>query len=592
MSNPQKMAPVTGAAQARGGGLRQDEAFLRRAFHRALLPCVLSILSENINILVDGILVGQRVGTDGLSAISLCVPVYLILCVVGSFLVSGTAIQASKAIGRRQKERSQQLYHTAIWACLAASVLMTAAGLALSRPLSALLCPDADIRPLVWEYISVTLIGALPKIFIYIPFWFLRMDGRTRLVARMMLVMSVGNVALDFIFLYPLDMGVAGAAWASVIATAAACALGFFWLCGRESSFHMGRACISGLAEWREAAAAGSPSALNNLLQTLRVLTVNALLMRAGGSELVAVFTAVNCISAFSLAVVDGVPQAASAMLGIYAEERDNDSAALLIRREVRTGLLCCAAFAVAVISGADVIALAYSLPSGSLRFAMLCLAAGMFPALGCSILSGYYNISGHVRWANAIIFCRVFLTTAVSLYAALALGLSPWWFLLFSELVTLGAWYLAASLHHARQPGRTRCLLMDRSMEQSGQVINFSVAGNDKDICEASDKIAGFCTENRMEPRQVMRFGLAIEEVMTMIVRANAGSAVRFDVRAFSMQGDMGIRIRYDGRPYNPFDLRGSHDEAYLGIQLISGMMEQVVYQRTFGVNTIQLLI
>lgn len=84
MSDPQKMAPVTGAAQARDSGLRQDEAFLRR-LHRALLPCGLSILSENINILVDGILVGQRVGTDGLSAISLCVPVYLILCVVGPF---------------------------------------------------------------------------------------------------------------------------------------------------------------------------------------------------------------------------------------------------------------------------------------------------------------------------------------------------------------------------------------------------------------------------------------------------------------------------------------------------------------------------
>lgn len=54
------------AAQDRGSNLRQDEAFLRRAFHRALLPCVLSILSENINILVDGILVGQRIGTDGL----------------------------------------------------------------------------------------------------------------------------------------------------------------------------------------------------------------------------------------------------------------------------------------------------------------------------------------------------------------------------------------------------------------------------------------------------------------------------------------------------------------------------------------------
>ncbi len=252
------------AAQDRGSDLRQDEAFLRRAFHRALLPCVLSILSENINILVDGILVGQRIGTDGLSAISLCVPVYLVLCVAGSFLASGTAIQAAKAIGRQQQERSQRLYHTAVWACLAVSGLMTAAGLVLGGPLSALLCADPAIRPLVREYTTITLLGALPKILIYIPFWFLRIDGRTKLVARMMLVMGGGNAALDLLFLYPLDMGIGGAAWASVIATAAACAMGFCWLCGRDSSFHLGWSGLTAREDWREIAATGSPSALNN----------------------------------------------------------------------------------------------------------------------------------------------------------------------------------------------------------------------------------------------------------------------------------------------------------------------------------------
>lgn len=67
---------------------------------------MLSILSGNLNILADGILVGQRVGTEGLTAINLCVPVYLVLCIVGSFLVSGTAIQTSKAIGKQQKEQA------------------------------------------------------------------------------------------------------------------------------------------------------------------------------------------------------------------------------------------------------------------------------------------------------------------------------------------------------------------------------------------------------------------------------------------------------------------------------------------------------
>ena len=579
-------------AESRDSRLRQDETFLRRAFHRSLLPCVLSILSENINILADGVLVGQRIGTDGLSAISLCVPVYLVLCVVGSFLVSGTAIQATRAIGRQQPERSQRLYRTAVWSCLAASLVMTAAGLALSGPLSALLCPDPAIRPLVREYASITLLGALPKILIYVPFWFLRMDGRTKLVARMMLVMGGGNVVLDLLFLYPLDMGIGGAAWASVIATAAACALGFFWLCDRKSGFRLGLSWVTDREDWREIAAAGSPSALNNLLQTLRLLAVNALLMGAGGSELVAVFTAVNCISAFSLSVVDGVPQAASAMLGIYSGERDNDSAALLIQRERRTGLLCCGAFAAVVILGADAIAFAYGLPAGSLNFAMVCLAAGMFPALGCSILSGYYNVSGHVRWANAIILCRVLLAAAGSLYVALALGLSPWWFLVCSEAVTLVLWYLAAGLLHRRHPERTRYLLMDRSLEERGHVMNFSVTGDTEQICEASGKIADFCRENQMNPRQVMRFSLALEEVMTMIVQENPDAAVRFDVRVFSLQDTLGIRIRYDGREYNPFDQRRSRGEAYLGIQLIADMMETVLYQRTFGVNTVQLLL
>lgn len=577
---------------ARGdSGLRQDEEFLRRAFHKSLFPCILSILSQNLNILADGVLVGQRIGTNGLSAISLCVPVYLVLCVVGSFLVSGTAIQASKAIGRQQLEKSRQLYSTAVWSCLGASLAVTAIGLALLRPLVTLLCPDPVVQPFVRDYTAITLIGALPKIMIYVPFWFLRMDGRARMVAWMMLVMGGGNIVLDLLFLYPLHWGVGGAAWASVLSTAAACVLGFLCLGDRHSGFRLGRQWVRDRQSWKDIAADGSPSALNNFFQTIRLLAVNSLLMGAGGSGLVAAFTAVNCISAFSLSVVDGVPQAASAMLGIYSGERDNDSAALLIRREWRTGALCCAVFSLVVILAADGIAAAYGL-SLSLRFAMVCLSAGMFPALWCSILSGYYNVSGHVRWANAIIFCRVFLAAALSLYAALALDLSPWWFLVLSEGITVALWYAAAVLFHRRHPQRTRYLLMDRSLEEDGRVMNFSVAGDTEQICEASQKIADFCRENQMNPRQIMRLSLAMEEVMTMIVGENLETVVRFDVRVFSVQQAMGIRIRYDGKAYNPFDQHRTGEEQYLGIEMIANMMKNIVYQRTFGVNTVQLLL
>ncbi len=571
--------------------LRQDATFLRKALHSSLFPCILSILSSNLNILADGILVGQRIGTDGLSAINLCVPVYLVLCVVGSFLVSGTAIQTSKAIGRHEPETAQALYHTAVTACLVCSLVVTGIGLVLLPQITAILCSDPSLRPMVSEYTAITIIGALPKILIYVPFWYLRMDGRAKLVTWMMLIMGGGNVVLDLLFLYPLDWGVAGAAWASVISTAVACVLGFVWLCDKKSSFRPGTSLILDLPRWKQIAADGSPSALNNLFQTLRLLIVNALFLAAGGVELMAAFSAVNCINAFGMAITDGVPQAASAMLGIYSAEKDNDSTALLIRMEWRTGLWCCGLFSLIVILGADLIAAAYALPV-DLHFALVCLSASMVPGLWCSILSGLYNVSGQVRWANLIIFCRVFLEATTSLWLLVQLNLSPWLFLILSEVLTLAIWLLGMAILHRRNPSRTRFLLMDRTLEQQGQVMNFSVDANTEHICQASERISDFCTENDMSPRQIMRFSLIIEEILTMIAQFNGDAAIHFDIRAFAIPDTIGVRIRYDGQAYDPFAVSDAEDDAYLGIRMISSITSSVQYQRTFGVNTIQILI
>ena len=97
--------------------LEQNEQFLKKAYRKALIPCMLSILSGNINILADGILVGQRLGTDALAAINFSLPVYLVLCIAGSFIVSGTAICAAEAIGNNQAGKAKELYKMSVFWC-------------------------------------------------------------------------------------------------------------------------------------------------------------------------------------------------------------------------------------------------------------------------------------------------------------------------------------------------------------------------------------------------------------------------------------------------------------------------------------------
>ena len=79
--------------------LTQDAGFIRTAYRKAALTGMLSILSVNINVVVDGILVGRRLGPDALAAINLSMPVWWALCVVGAFLAAGTEIPAARAMG-------------------------------------------------------------------------------------------------------------------------------------------------------------------------------------------------------------------------------------------------------------------------------------------------------------------------------------------------------------------------------------------------------------------------------------------------------------------------------------------------------------
>ena len=570
-------------------GLLQNKAFLKKAYRGALIPCMLSILSGCVNIIADGVIVGQLIGTAGLTAINLCVPVYLALCILGSFFVSGAAISASEEIGQDNGDQAQRYYGIALTACAASSLAMAAVGVFLSGEIAQRLCRDPEVVGMVRDYTAVTLVGALPRIMIYIPFWFLRLDGKNKTVTAMMAVMGIGNILLDLLFLPVLDMGVYGAALASVISTAIACAVGFIRLHTGETSFQP-RFALPDKRALSRIAAVGSPAALNNLMQAVRLLCVNSILMAGGGTERVAVFMVVNGIAAFSEAVTVGVPQAASATLGVYFGEHDGNSARIMLNLEWRNGLACCGAFAAAISAGAGLIGWAYSLDT-PLYVPMVCLAVSLFPGLLNSILTSFYNVSGHPALSNLLIFCRVFLFSVLSLIALDAAGWPVWLFLPMGESLTLGLCWIITGIISRKHEDMSRFLLIDNSLEKRGSTVNFSVASDYRDICGACEKVTAFCEDNGMSLRQTARISLSLEELMVLVTQKNAPEPVHFDIRLFSLSGTIGIRIRYDGMDLDPLSGNETSDE-YMGVAMIKKMVEMVLYKRVFGLNSLLILI
>ena len=582
----------------RESGLRQNAAFIRDTYRKAVVTGMLAILSVNINVFVDGILVGRRIGPDALAAINLSMPVWWALCVVGAFLAAGTEIPAARAIGFGDARRRDACFNTGLNASVLASLALTALALALRGPLVAFLCPDEAIREYVMQYVVITMIGALPKIVIYIPFWYLRLDGKNADVSLMMAGMAGINIALDVWFVYYMDMGVFGAGLASVIATAAACLYGLIRLFAKGSPYRWRPELMRTWADWRTIARSGFPSAFNNLCATVRLLIVNGMLLAYGGGALVAAFTAVNGIWGFGECITLGVPAAGGAMLGVFSGERDNGSCRLLLREEWKTGCLAGAVFLALCAALHGAIPAMYGL-TGSLLVPLLWMALSVFPALLLNILSTYYNMADMNAWANALILLRVILMPWVGLRLVIAANLSVFSFLLFAEVATVALWWAATGLRHRQRPETSRYLLSDLENERSGRVLNFSVGADVDEIVSASERISEFCAANGMSGRETMRLQMSMEEVMTLIRQVNAdqGAAdLRFDLRAFSIKGIRGIRIRYSGSAFNPFNFSpeaGSvEDDMYMGVRMIQKMVETVNYQRAFGVNTLQILL
>lgn len=579
-------------------GLTQNAGFIRGAYRKAVVTGMLAILSANINLFVDGILVSGRIGPDALAAINLSLPVSWGLYVVGSFLAAGTEIPAARAIGIGDARRRDLFFHTGMNAAIIISLVITALALLFRGPLVSFLGADDATREYVTQYVVITMIGALPRILLYIPFWFLRLDGKNRDVTIMMISLAGINIVLDVVFVYHCDWGVFGAGLASVIATALSCLYGIVRLLAKGSPYSWKPVMTRSRRDWKIIVSTGFPSAFSNLCSTIRLLIVNAMLMAHGGVGLVAVFTAVNGLSGFGDCVTLGVPAAGGAMLGVFSGERDNGSCRLLLREEWNIGCVCAGVFLALCVALNGVVRNLYGL-NESILVPLVWLALSLFPALLLNILSTYYNMAEMDGWATGLILMRVLVMSVISLALVIAVRLSVFSFLLIAEAATVALWWAATGIHHRRHPRDSRWLMTDLDNERNGRVLNFSVEANLDEIVSASARISEFCAANGMDARETVRLEMSMEEVMALIREVNAREdsleALKFDLRAYSKNGVSGICIRYSGIPFNPFCFSPEGDigdDMYMGVRMIRKMVEMVNYQTAFGVNTLQILL
>lgn len=197
-----------------------DHVNVFRLFSKYFVPTLLGMLSMSAVTAIDGIFVGHGVGSDGIAAINICIPLLMLFTGVGLMIGAGCSVVASIQMSRGKEKTARMNVTQAL--LFATSITLVPSLLILSFPdkTCLLLGSSEHLLPLVKDYLCWFTPSLLFQIWVSISLFIIRLDGAPRLAMWCNIIPAAVNIVLDWLFVFPLNWGVMGAAAATTISLA------------------------------------------------------------------------------------------------------------------------------------------------------------------------------------------------------------------------------------------------------------------------------------------------------------------------------------------------------------------------------------
>lgn len=203
------------------------------------LPMLIGNIAQQLYSTVDSIVVGKYVGDNALAAVGSAGPILNLLLVLFVGISMGASIMVAQHFGAKQREELSQTIGNCITLTGIASLIIMALSLIVTRPLLELLDTPASIIDWCEDYLLILFVGSIGSAYYNILCGVLRGLGDAFSALIYLLVATVINIVLDVLFVAQFNMGVAGVAWATIIAQAVSAVLCFIRLAKMTDVFDL-----------------------------------------------------------------------------------------------------------------------------------------------------------------------------------------------------------------------------------------------------------------------------------------------------------------------------------------------------------------
>jgi len=189
----------------------------RTLFFRFAVPQMIGLLFNSVYTIIDGVFIGHRLGRKAMAAAAVAVPLIEILISVAIAAGSGAGVLIAARLGAGDREGARRLFNTAAGMLAAAGVLVALLGNLFLAPLARLLGASPEILEPACGYLWFIVTFSPFQMFSFLLGGMARNDGRPGLAMTAMILGAGSNILLDYVFMYPLNLGIRGAAMATAL---------------------------------------------------------------------------------------------------------------------------------------------------------------------------------------------------------------------------------------------------------------------------------------------------------------------------------------------------------------------------------------
>ena len=570
---------------------------MKNMFGSFFLATVMSALMRQLGGFTDSIVVSHLVSPDALSVVRIWQPFATCMFIIIGIMSAGASFLSARGIGAQNYDKVNRVFNNHLYYVIFSTLLVIGLVLPFLDEVAGMLTTDERLQPMLKPYVHADMFAIFIAAVCGVPVSYIITNGSPRLITRRIIISQILNVIFDLLLCGVLDMGMAGASYASGLSNLLAFTSLIGYLRKNSKIFRLRRPeKICSIGQYREFFSIGLPMLISALLGPVLAFTMNSLVVGRLGADGMYFFTIYFQINGICMLAVSGSNTAISNIGGILLGEEDYDSFRMLTKRIFRLLILVMVTVSLLIFLFPDMLARVFGADDHLIEqcyipFRLMSLA--FLPNAISETLSVLYFVQGHqklCRWIEVVTNVgSIGIIVIIAIYSPELL----WYILPITAWLLLLVMMAMAYVVHRRNKIYAWPTL--ENTVPSNPAVTFSVHYTAEGAEQFLNQVRPFV--EACELPDGLAVDMALEELVYEIVETNSDRRAdeTFDVRIIDKEAVFTVVLKSKGPLRNPIYKYSDSDvmnieDHNLRRAILSRVCKNINHKYMNGVNCIYL--